>query len=185
MIDRRSYRCTDDVPPLRLTFDLDLPDIDASGSVLLERWRAFYAEEGRRLVDQLLRTLPGGLIDGLLLALLDHKRSIFRVAHEKATTPVVVTDYYGKTPEEEGIRCQCCPDGWHRCYRAMLHDATTDKPLDDRKLLDEALRAAGVVDGDEITITVTKTGRRPFGDRRVRYARPHSYEREPEDKERS
>jgi len=30
-------------------------------------------------------------------------------------------------------------------------------------------------DGDEIEITIRKTGNRPFGDRKFRYQSPHTY----------
>ena len=67
---------------LTLIFDKRLPDHVAKGTLADERHvRDYYESEGREIANALLRHLPGGLIDGLLVALLDHKRSLFRVPH--------------------------------------------------------------------------------------------------------
>lgn len=42
-----------------------------------------YRKQGEALAQAMLRAMPGGLVDGLFLALLDHKRSIYRVPHIK------------------------------------------------------------------------------------------------------
>jgi hypothetical protein len=61
----------------------------------------------------------------------------------------------------------------------MLHDAHDDDGPQ-ASFLEKLFREAGVKDGDEFELLVRKTGRRPFGDRKVRLVKPHSYEREPE-----
>ena len=78
--------------------------------------------------------------------------------------PFVVTDYWD---EEFG----------HRPYTGLLHGAD-DRCVHYSEVIERALEEAGAVDGDEVTIIVVKTGRRPFGNRRMRLAEPHTYERE-------
>lgn len=75
----------------------------------------------------------------------------------------VVTDYWS---------------GDHRPYRSILHTVRGDIALDAHETLAKVIEAAGAVDGDEIEITIKPTGRRPFGDRRVRLVKPHIYDRE-------
>lgn len=75
---------------------------------------------------------------------------------------------------------------WHMSdtyapFRGELHDQT-DNPVTTRHAIAEAMDRAGIVDGDEILITVTKTGARPYGDRRYVLVRTGVYEREPEKK---
>ncbi len=77
----------------------------------------------------------------------------------------VVTDYWDKG---------CA----HRPYTSVLHTPGTDGHVDRAAALRDAIEAAGAVDGDEIEIIVRKTGNRPFGNRRMRLVRPHTYERE-------
>lgn len=79
MIELRSYRAVGEPAPesLRVTFDAELPGEGETPYV--DFYRGLYAEEGRRIANALLASLPGGLVDGILLALLDHKRSILRV----------------------------------------------------------------------------------------------------------
>ncbi len=78
----------------------------------------------------------------------------------------VVTDYHAGTRD--------------RPYRNILRRTIDDESVRAVDAVECAIEAAGAVDGDEITIIVVKTGRRPFGDRKVRWVRPHAYEREPE-----
>jgi hypothetical protein len=66
----------------------------------------------------------------------------------------------------------------HRPYMGMLH-GEDDQPTRADVVLERAVHLAGARDGDEIMVVVLKTGRRPFGRRRVRYVEPHKYEREP------
>ena len=66
----------------------------------------------------------------------------------------------------------------HRPYRNQLHDPKTDELVSDMSALETAINEAGAVDGDEIEIVVRKTGRRPFGDRKVTLVEPHTYKRE-------
>ncbi len=67
----------------------------------------------------------------------------------------------------------------NRPYQNVPHDSDTAEKIDVFKLLDTLFEGAGVKDGDEVTITVTKTGRRPFGNRRMRLVAPHTYELDP------
>lgn len=67
--------------------------------------------------------------------------------------------------------------GDHRPYRGILRDGK-DNVVSDNEALEAAVAAAGAVDGDEIEIVVRKTGRRPFGDRKVTLVEPHTYKRE-------
>ena len=67
--------------------------------------------------------------------------------------------------------------GNHRPYRGILRDGR-DRVVSDDEALKAALNAVGAVDGDEIEIIVRKTGRRPFGDRKVTLVEPHTYKRE-------
>jgi hypothetical protein len=50
--------------------------------------RGFYGCEAAMLLDALLSALPGGTIDALLVALLDYKRSLLVVGHERRTKVV-------------------------------------------------------------------------------------------------
>ncbi len=67
----------------------------------------------------------------------------------------------------------------HRPYTGVMCSLVTDQNLGqlDGPLL-EALGKSGAVDGDEIEITIRRTGCRPVGNRRVRLVEPHRYERE-------
>lgn len=78
---------------------------------------------------------------------------------------IVLTDYWA---------------GDHRPYRNMLRDGETDEDLGQvgPDVLQEIIVESGALDGDEIEIVVRRTGRRPFGDRKVQYVRAHTYERE-------
>ena len=77
----------------------------------------------------------------------------------------ILTDYWNE-------------DRSHRPYRNHLHDPKTDEVVGDGDALEAAINEAGAVDGDEIEIIVRKTGRRPFGDWKVRLVEPHVYKRE-------
>lgn len=79
------------------------------------------------------------------------------------TFKFVVTDYWSAD---------------HRPYRSIPHSSRGDKALDAHELLCKAIEAAGAVDGDEVEVTITPTGRRPFGERKVRLVSPHTYERD-------
>ena len=61
----------------------------------------------------------------------------------------------------------------------MLHDEKHDtRTLSDQEILHLAIEAAGAKDGDTVLILAIKTGRRPFGDRRMVLVAPHTYKRE-------
>lgn len=66
----------------------------------------------------------------------------------------------------------------HRPYRLVLHHPVTDVPMETVDAVMTAMTIADVRDGDEIRIVVVKTGKRPFGDRRVVLQAPHTYVRE-------
>ena len=68
--------------------------------------------------------------------------------------------------------------GNHRPYRNILRGSVTDEQLSKIDVLDTLILESGAIDGDEIEITVRRTGQRPFGDRKVRLVKPHTYERE-------
>lgn len=56
-----------------------------------------------------------------------------------------------------------------------------DCPVKTNLTLGKLIEMAGFVeDGDEIQITIKKTGNRPHGNRTVRYTKPHTYELETE-----
>jgi hypothetical protein len=81
---------------------------------------------------------------------------------------VVVTDYHDRA---------------HRPYESLLHGPVldgraVDEKLDPHHVLASLLAVAGARDGDEIEITVTRTGARPFGDRRVVNVDEGAYRRE-------
>lgn len=82
MTTRRSYLAspigTETVPPLTLVFDQPLPD-DITGPDWERRRLELYTTEGKALADALREHLPGGLFDALMVAMLEHKRSLFRV----------------------------------------------------------------------------------------------------------
>jgi hypothetical protein len=63
-------------------------------------------------------------------------------------------------------------------YDHQLHDGE-ELPVAPGRALREAMLRAGVEDGDEIEISVTKTGQRPYGSRRFVLVRTGIYEREP------
>ena len=84
-----------------------------------------------------------------------------------AQVTVVVSDYWS---EDFAHRP-------HASYARMLRDER-DEPLSKPAVLDALIDFAGALDGDEIEITIKKTGRRPFGDRRVVLVEPHTYRRE-------
>lgn len=57
--------------------------------------------------------------------------------------------------------------GDHVPYPDVFRDPVTDEPGERDKALRQALRRAGVVDGDEVIIMIEKTGRRPYGEVRL------------------
>ena len=65
-------------------------------------------------------------------------------------------------------------DGEHNPYTDNIHDLKDEDicqlPRELRCLWPEDIK-----DGDEIEITITKTGNRPFGDRRIILQKPHTY----------
>jgi hypothetical protein len=76
----------------------------------------------------------------------------------------VVTDYWS--------------DAGERPYSSVLHNVRTDRAADFVDVLKRAVERVHARDGDEIEVTITKTGKRPFGNRKVRLIGPHTFERE-------
>ena len=66
----------------------------------------------------------------------------------------------------------------HVTYNHVLHDAQ-DTSVAQVSFLADLFEEAGVLDGDEVELVVRRTGRRPFGDRKIRLVAPHGYKREP------
>ena len=71
---------------LSLIFDKRLPHMTGdTGTAPLPHWEgrmhSYYECEGEQLAQALLAHLPGGLIDGLVAALLKHKASLLAVAY--------------------------------------------------------------------------------------------------------
>lgn len=62
----------------------------------------------------------------------------------------------------------------HCPYVCQLHD-TKDNQLFKLYDLKHLFDAAGVKDGDEVEITIKKTGKRPFGKRIWKLLAPHTY----------
>lgn len=82
-----------------------------------------------------------------------------------ATVKYVVTDYWDDKHT-------------HRPYTNLLRRSDNDTNIGFSEALEAAIDEAEAVDGDEIEIHIVKTGRRPFGDHRVRLVAPHEYARE-------
>jgi len=78
---------------------------------------------------------------------------------------VVFTDYHA---------------GPYRPYRGMFRTVDSDQPVRAADLIGALAVQVGACDGDEIVVTVHLSGRRPFGDRKVRCVVSGAYEREPE-----
>ncbi len=53
----------------------------------LRRSRERFREQGRAVVEALVAALPGGTLDAILLELLEHKASTYRVAITPPTPP--------------------------------------------------------------------------------------------------
>lgn len=74
------------IDTLELIFDQEPPDV-GTGSDWEDRWRQMYADEGDKVEDALWRTIPGGLYDQILRAMLTRKASLLKVTH-KGTEPI-------------------------------------------------------------------------------------------------
>jgi hypothetical protein len=84
MIERNTmqefYHATNKQEPLEeIRFVPGLPQYDTDD--YLTRYSDMYRSQGWRLEELLFTTLPGGTYDALLAALLERKRSMFRVLH--------------------------------------------------------------------------------------------------------
>jgi len=63
---------------LTLVFDTSIPS-PTTRDGWEPKWREQLMSEGKKLADALCNVLPGGVVDALLVELLDHKRSMFVV----------------------------------------------------------------------------------------------------------
>lgn len=93
------------------------------------------------------------------------------VYRDAATVRVVVTDYH--SPRYGGD--DYCP------YETLLHNLISDERVDRQDMLTRLVKLADAHDGDEVEVVIRKTGRRPFGNRRVRLVAPNTYKRETEE----
>jgi hypothetical protein len=88
-----------------------------------------------------------------------------KVTEEPIVIKAVVTHYWNKERN-------------HTPYRWILRTPDNDMGLDRRDMIESMVKHLKANDGDEIEITIRKTGQRPFGDRKFVWVRPHEYERE-------
>ncbi len=68
----------------------------------------------------------------------------------------------------------------HRPYQGVFH-TVDDVRIDKEDLMDNLLKEAGVIDGDEIEISVRVTGGRPNADTKWKLVEPHVYGPVPRD----
>lgn len=66
-----------EVPNLVIEFLTEIPK--SSNFNDLKDLEKFYKNEGKSIVDALWKSLPGGIIDAILVELLTKKKSLFRV----------------------------------------------------------------------------------------------------------
>jgi hypothetical protein len=66
---------------LELVFDDETPDIRVD-SEWEQRWRTQYEEESNAIEVALFETLPGGLYDQILRAMLARKASLLKISHK-------------------------------------------------------------------------------------------------------
>ena len=104
---------------------------------------------------------------------------LLRRLRRKDTIARMVEDVVKHDPSPEYVASDYYA-GSDRPYRLILRHPRTDEPLEKVDALMTAMVIADVKDGDEIRIVVVKTGKRPFGDRRVVLREPHTYVRETE-----
>lgn len=87
-----------------------------------------------------------------------------------AVQPAIIKTYvaadYRSEREPGDHDCVCCPDkrGHGHIFCHAIHDLN-DKGVYSNDIIHDAMRRAGVKDGDEFEVIVRKTGRRPFGDK--------------------
>ncbi len=105
-------------------------------------------------------------------------RAIDVLAAEDPSPEYVSTDYHGGAKSE----CSCCgPDRLgHRYRRMAAHHPVTDEEVEAADVLREAMIVADVRDGDLFRVVVVRLPARPFGDRKVVWTSPNTYEREKE-----
>ncbi len=66
----------EEVPQLTIVFYLELPTIENS---TLQIMSDLYKEEAEKIIDKMLKSLPGGLFDAIMIEMLDKKRSLLAV----------------------------------------------------------------------------------------------------------
>lgn len=77
------------VPVLRIVAETELTDKELDDAYKAGRLAAHYRSEGRTLAEALWQHLPGGTIDQLLIALLEHRASLLVVPYVE---PLQVVD---------------------------------------------------------------------------------------------
>lgn len=105
--------------------------------------------------------------------------ALLRRLRRKGAIGRMVQDVVRLDPSPEYVASDYHSEG-HRAYRLVFRHPVTDAPVERTAALATAMAIADVRDGDEVRIVVVKTGRRPFGDRRVVRTASHIYERETE-----
>lgn len=103
--------------------------------------------------------------------------TVLRRLRRKGAIGRMVESIVKLDPSPEYVASDYHSEG-RRPYRLVLRHPMTDAPVEKSDALVAAMMIADVRDGDEIRIVVVKTGRRPFGDRRVVLRGPHTYVRE-------
>ena len=132
----------------------------------------------RRCVDGIWQIMV--LFDGLT-RLIACAPSMLRRLRRKGVIARMVDAIVKHDPSPEYVVSNYYDAAGHRPYRLVLRHPFLDTPVGKDDALMTAMTIADVHDGDEIRIVVVKTGKRPFGDRRVVLRAPHIYERETEE----
>lgn len=66
------------VPDLKI----EVTDLVNTEGMNLDEMREFYAGQARGLIEAMFKSLPGGLIDAILVEMMRRKVSVFAVAYE-------------------------------------------------------------------------------------------------------
>jgi hypothetical protein len=92
-----------EVPDLEIIATEEIPEDYDGGAEdgWQRRSHAFFDGQGREIATRLLRSLPGGTVDALLVALLDHRRSHFIVRHELQGESIEDPDFEVKESIED------------------------------------------------------------------------------------
>lgn len=77
------------VPLLRITATVELTDKELDDAYKSGRLKAHYEQQGRALAEAIWNHLPGGTVDQVLIALLQHRASLLVVPYVE---PLQVVD---------------------------------------------------------------------------------------------